>query len=485
MKIINLINPEYILSSDVDLAADIEKIEHDPQLCDGNSLLVIPNSKKCPKSVKAKPYAAVCDGLAVLPPEIPTIRVENVRYVISKIYAAFYGVRSPKFKLIGITGTNGKTSTATFIKHALTSSGMKVGFIGTGIISIAENILNDRFYSMTTPDPWVLYPTLKRMEEEGCEAVVMEVSSHALELEKVAPLRFDIGIFTNLSLEHLDFHGDVESYYRAKKKLFSQSDKAIVNIDDYYGRRIVKETDGAKLTAGILWRGDAYVSNIQNNGFDGIEYVYHGRTFSFTMKLTAAGIYNIYNSMLAISACTELGLKPCEVKRSLSAISAVKGRYEIIKDVITVIIDYAHTDTAMQSMLKNLTETKTPGQKVTVIFGCGGERDRDKRARMAAVAETYAYKTVVTTDNPRGEDPSSIIEDIIKGFSTDNYTVIPDREQAIKSTIATAVKNDIIAVIGKGSEKYCIDKNGYHDFDEAAIIREALKLRREELQTCE
>jgi len=478
MNALSLIDPKEIISLTASSEIEISRLEYKPEYCDENCLLVIPNSNKPPKELKILPRVVVCGADANITLKCPIIRVKNPRATIANIYARYYGIQKPHFKLIGVTGTNGKTSTATFIKHAYQALGYKVGLIGTGIIAIGDTQLNESFYSMTTPDPWILYPALAKMEKEGCYAVVMEVSSHALALEKVEPLEFDLALFTNLSMEHLDFHGSTESYYSAKKRLFSKCKKAIINIDDYYGRRLVKEIYVEKITAGILWRGDTYASNIENRGFDGIEYLYHGKSFSFAMKLRAAGVYNIYNSMLAITACCELGLKPCQVKQALSSLPAINGRYEIIKEELTVIIDYAHTDTAMENILKSLVEAKTKNQQITVIFGCGGERDKSKRARMARVAEIYADKIVITSDNPRGEEPSEIFSDIICGFINDNYQIIEDRELAINQTILNADDNEIVAIIGKGAEKYNIDKCGYHSYDEKETVMNALKLRR-------
>ena len=477
MKIIDLIDSEQILYSDIDLNTEIARLAHDPKECTADSLLVLPNSKKPMAEINEAPTAVLCGKDAILQDGIKAVRVKSPRSAISDAYFRFYKTDFSKTKLIGITGTNGKTSTATFIKHAFLSEGVRVGFIGTGLISVCNRTISEEFYSMTTPDPWLLYPTLKRMVEEGCEIIVMEVSSHSLELDKVAPLKFDIGVFTNLSMEHLDFHGDIEKYFEAKSKLFSLCDKAVINIDDYYGRRLACDLETEKVTVGVLWRGDAYVTNIQNRGFDGIEYIYHGRGYSFTMKLKAAGIYNIYNSMLAIAVCTELGLKPCRVKMALSTLPAISGRYEIIKDDVTVIIDYAHTDVAMENILKNLYEVKDRSQGITVIFGCGGERDKTKRARMARVAEIYADNIVITSDNSRREPVDAIISDIISGFTNDNYKVIKDRRSAITEAIIEAEKNEIIAIIGKGAEKYNIDSEGYHKFDEREIIYKALKQR--------
>ena len=481
MKLSEIIHDGEFLSTTADKNTEIDSICHSSEQIEENALLVIPNSNKIPTYYNIRPRAILCDENAILEGDIPCIRVENVRRAIAYAYSRFNRIQHPRMRLIGITGTNGKTSTSIFIKRGLESSGMKVGLIGTGQILIGDERITDDNYSMTSPDPWVLYPVLKEMEGRGCDAVVMEVSSHALALEKVAPLWFDYGAFTNMSMEHLDFHADMESYYLAKRKLFSSVTTAIINIDDYYGRRLARELSGRKITAGALWRGDVYVNNIENKGFDGVGYLYHGKNFTFRMNLSSAGVFNIYNSMLATAVCTDMGVAPCEVKKALSDLPVISGRYEIIKDEITVIIDYAHTDAAFENILKNLVQAKRADQKLTVVFGCGGDRDKAKRPRMAAVAETYADIIYVTTDNSRTEEPSEIIKDIVKGFKNNGYRVIEDRAKAIKDAVLCAENGGIVAIIGKGAEKYNIDRSGYHYFNEKEIISAALKERRREL----
>ena len=478
MTLYNLLTKAKIVFDESAEDCEITNIQINPDSCSDSSLLVIPNSNKIPAIQEGAPYRVLCGYDAEIPKVKAVIRVDNPRVAVANLYSAFENIDYSLMKFVGITGTNGKTSTATFVRQAAESAGIKVGFIGTGSIYIDGERISDDFYSMTTPDPWILYPAIKKMELAGVEAVIMEVSSHALELHKVEPIEFDVGVFTNLSMEHMDFHGDMESYYLAKKKLFAKCRLAIINIDDYYGRRLVKEISIPKITAGILWRGDAYVSSIENRGFDGLSFLYHGRGFTFIARLKAAGIYNIYNSMLAITVCTKLGIRPCEIKKALSESRGVLGRYEIIKDKITVIIDYAHTDFALENVLKSLSSTKKASQRVTLVFGCGGERDRSKRARMASVAEKYADIIIVTSDNSRSEPTESIISDIRKGFVTADYRIIEDRAEAIKSALAECQDGDIVAIIGKGDERYTIDSQGYHYFNEREIIKDALSARR-------
>lgn len=482
MKLSEIIHFEDYLSCELPEDTEVIELTTDFNKINKNSLLIITNSKKLPQNLTyiEPPLAVLCDKDAILPENFKKIWVENPRRVMAFAYSRFYGINFNSMKFIGVTGTNGKTSTATFIKKVLTDAKHKVGFIGTGKIEIDDKIISDQNYSMTTPDPALLYKSIKRMEVEGCDTVVMEISSHALALDKVAPIKFEYAVFTNLAEEHLDFHENMENYYLAKKKLFQNCNNAIINTDDKYGRRLAKEIEITTNTVGVLWRADSYVTNIENNGLEGINYIYHGANFIFRLKLKMSGIYNVYNTMLAIAVCIDMGCRPCEVKKSLSAIDVVDGRYEIIRDEITVIIDYAHTTSAYTNILKELYSVKGKGQLVCV-FGCGGERDKSKRPKIAEAAETYADKIIITTDNSRNENPKDIISDIIKGFKSKCYEINEHRQEAIRSAIVSAKKGDIVAIIGKGNEKYNIDRTGYHPFDEKEIVKQSLKERQKDI----
>ena len=405
------------------------------------------------------------------------ISCDNARKLLANAYSRFCGIDYSTLKFIGVTGTNGKSSIASLITRILRDAGYSVGFIGTGKIELDDSIISDSEYSMTTPDPWVLYPSIKLMQDAGCNVIVMEVSSHALALDKVAPIHFDYAVFSNLSAEHLDFHKSMEQYFLSKQKLFSQCSVGLFNIDDAYARRSSKEFGGRKINAGILWRGDVWATHIKNYGFEGTEYMYRESDFLFKMRLQLPGVHNIYNSMLAAALCIDFGVKPCEVKRSLGNISTLPGRFEIIKSDITVIIDYAHTQEAFETVLKEISRSKLPGEKLITLFGCGGERDRQKRPKMAAAAEKYSNEIYLTSDNPRSEPPENIIKDITAGFTSSSYRIILDREIAIEDAIMSAPEGSIVAIIGKGAEKYSIDINGYHTFDEKSIILSALERR--------
>lgn len=478
MKISDLIFENEYLFSTAELSAKITAISRHEAMAGEKTLLFILNGKKISNLSGAKEASCtvVCEELCEELLSVPHIVVKNVRRAYSFATSRFYKINYENLTLIGVTGTNGKTTTATLISKVLQSEGNKVGFIGTGKIQIGDIARANKYYSMTTPDPEILYKELKIMEDTGCKYVVMEVSSHALALEKVAPIPFKYAVFTNLSPEHLDFHKDMESYFSSKKKLIEASEKCVINIDDRYGRRLYGEYYDKALTVGAIFRGNVYGTNIESRGFDGISYIYRGSNFLFKMNSTLAGIYNVYNTMLAAAVCIDIGIAPCRVKKSIREIKSVSGRYEIIRGSVTVIIDYAHTGEAFEAVLKSIKEA-CKGTELTVVFGCGGERDKEKRPKMAGAAERYAERVIVTEDNSRGESPENIISDITKGFKNTSYEVVLSRKEAIQKAILEAKDGSAVAIIGKGDERYNIDRRGYSDFSEREIIKEALNER--------
>ncbi len=484
MKLCELITDNECKFNDEDKVKDIKNITVSPKECDASTLLFIFNERVLEdfKRSKVKPALVIIDKNLDLDSKLSGrtrfYRHNNPRLLLSAACFRFSRIDLSVLKIIGITGTNGKTSTALLTVEILKAAGYQVGFIGTGRIEFDGVSLCGGDYSMTTPDPWILYPAIKEMQVRGCEIIVMEVSSHALALEKVAPLKFEYSVFTNLSAEHLDFHGNIEDYYAAKKKLLSLSSNVVFNIDDHYARRAYKEFSGRKISVGILWRGDIWATCLKNQGFSGLEYMYRTHSYLFKMRLSLAGVHNIYNSMLATAVCTDLGVKPCVAKQALASIPALPGRFEIIKSDITVIIDYAHTSFAFENILKEIHRSKLPREQLWVVFGCGGERDIEKRPKIAASAERYADRIIVTSDNSRGEDIQKIISDIKAGFRGDSYEIIEDRASAVKTAIKKAPEGAVIAIIGKGAEKYNIDKSGYHPFDEKALVLDALSQRK-------
>ena len=484
MKLCKLIFDDECFLTQEERDIEIENITCEVKKSDADTLLFILNESALNDFInsKASVKAIVFDQKAELPSKklgrkVKIFKTENVRKLFSFAYSRFCDIDYSRIKFIGITGTNGKTSIASFITKVLEDNGHKVGFIGTGKIILDGAVISDEEYSMTTPDPWVLYPTIKLMEDAGCDIIVMEVSSHALALDKTSPIHFDYAVFSNLGAEHLDFHKNMEQYFLSKKKLFAQCSVGVFNIDDSYGRRACREFEKRKISVGILWQGDVWATHIVNKGFDGTEYMYRDHSFLFKMKLQLAGIHNIYNSMLAAAVCIDFGIKPCDVKHSLGVISTLPGRFEIIKSDITVIIDYAHTPAAYESLLKEIVRAKLPAEKLITVFGCGGERDKEKRPLIAKIAERYSDEIYVTSDNPRSEPPERIIKDITAGFVGSGYKIITERENAIYEAILSAQSGSIVAIIGKGAEKYSIDSTGYHTFDEKAIITSAIERR--------
>ena len=438
-------------------------------------------SKIINEVINSSPAALVCEEDFIVPKtNVPIIKVKNTRTALPYLFSRFYQIDYSKMRFLAVTGTNGKTSTATMLTHILRYAGKSVGFIGTGKIEINGVRITDLKYSMTTPDPHLLYMSIKKMQQAECEFVVMEVSSHALYFDKVLPIPYEISMFTNLSPEHTDFHKTMDEYFLTKMKLFKQTKLGIFNMDDKYSAQAMREWEGEKLCIGILHDADIVARDVILEGFSGSQYIYREKNRLFKVVLNLGGAFNIYNSMMALCAAIKLKIKPCVAKAAIRDLDFIDGRMEIIEDAITVIIDYAHTEEALKNVLKTINTAKKYEQNITTVFGCGGERDRLKRPKMARIAEIYSDTVIVTSDNPRGESESDIIKDVLTGFENDaKRTVITSRKAAISHAILSAKDGDIIAVIGKGHERYNIDRNGVHDFDERAVIQAALKQRTE------
>ena len=428
-----------------------------------------------------RPLAIVCSDRSIqTDTDVPILFAENARKAYAEAYFRFCGLENMKMKLVAITGTNGKTTTATMLYKILRAENIKAGFIGTGKIQMNEETLSDSFYSMTTPDPEILYPTLKKMRENGCEVAIMEASSHALALHKLAPLFFDLAVFTNLSEEHMDFHGNMEAYYLAKKRLFFTAGHAILNIDDAHARRLSEECPCTVTRVGALFEGDVTAKSIERREGDKYTYIYKTAGPTFSVRLHPIGVHQIYNSMLALCAALHLGIAPCRARRAIEALEGIDGRLErIVSDEITVYLDYAHTPEALSSALRGLKEGKAASQRLWVIFGCGGERDRLKRPQMAKIAEALSDRTILTLDNCRGESPMQILHDTVRGFKNPKSArIISNREKAIHYAVHAMADSDILLIAGKGHEGYVIDKDGYHPFDERKITLDALKERK-------
>ena len=399
------------------------------------------------------------------------------RASLSRLCRVLYGKGIERLKLVAITGTNGKTTVTELLSAIFAGAGHKCGKIGTlGLYSNGErlNYPSPRLNAhMTTPDPEELYPALARMADDGCEYVFIEVSSHALALKKADALTFNVGIFTNLTRDHLDFHGTFENYLKAKARLSGFCKKFIVNADDPFWR----EMSDDPITCSEKTFADFMANSVLLFGGDGCEYKLSSNRGAVTLRSRIAGKFTVMNTLLAAACALTLGVSPDDVSEGIASLSSVAGRMERVElpqgADISVFIDYAHTPDALENILKSARRFSGDG-RVILVFGCGGDRDVGKRRIMGGVATKYADLTVITTDNPRNEDPSEIIKDILKGIDKEKcFWVIKDRESAIRYAINEARSGDVVILAGKGHEKYEIDKNGAHPFDESEIVKKA------------
>jgi UDP-N-acetylmuramyl-tripeptide synthetase/UDP-N-acetylmuramoyl-tripeptide--D-alanyl-D-alanine ligase len=391
--------------------------------------------------------------------------------------AAWFGHPEKKLNLVGVTGTNGKTTMTTLIKEILSESGHKVGFIGTTGAEINGTPVKTDESTPTTPRVYELYKLFKQMADSGCDSVVMEVSSFALEQNRIGPAKYKAAVFTNLTQDHLDYHGTMENYYQAKKKLFTEHcDIAIINKQDQYGARLYSEISCEKYTYAVKEKASVFGDNIKvSGGVTKFWFSTHEKSYPVTINMI--GEYNVGNAVAAIAVCTKLGVSMDKITKALQNCKGVKGRCEVIptgRDFM-VICDYAHSPDALENMLPNI-KAHTKGRLIC-LFGCGGDRDRTKRPLMAKAAEKYADYLIVTSDNPRNEDPDAIIDEIVAGLGNSKpFDRITDRRQAIFHAVKIAQKDDVIVLAGKGHEDYQILAGNVHiHFDEREIVAEALK----------
>lgn len=412
------------------------------------------------------------------------ITVPGTRQSLACLLDAWYGFPSRKLKLIGVTGTNGKTSVTYILKAIFEAAMFRCGLIGTVSCLSSDRRLfsenRDKLANMTTPDPEQLYELLAEMAADGVEYVFIEATSHALALDKLAALRFEAGIFTNLTPEHLDFHGGMENYLAAKRKLFPACSLAVINRDSRYYNDIAASGSRRCVSCSASGEADYTATDISDSGADGFRYTLRSPGGVMRLRCQIPGRFSVMNSLEAAACALELGVKPASVAEALAAINGIDGRLERVKLEVaadfSVFIDYAHTPDALENLLVSVRGFKREEQRIVLIFGCGGDRDRSKRPLMGGIATLLADFVVITSDNSRSEDPGEIIGGILAGVGgRGNYTVIPDRREAIEHTIANAEKDDIIILAGKGHERYEINRAGRHPFDERAIVRAAVR----------
>jgi UDP-N-acetylmuramoyl-L-alanyl-D-glutamate--2,6-diaminopimelate ligase len=423
----------------------------------------------------------ICERNGFTSQRAAKIKVANTRAALAQVAAAYYEHPATKLKVLGVTGTNGKTTVAFMVKHMLETAGIRTGLIGTVRYEIGERVIPA---SRTTPEALEVQQMMAQMLRTGCQACVMEVSSHALEQQRVGGVEFDVGVFTNLTQDHLDYHGTMESYYAAKKKLFTALQEgvkpgaSIINIDDSFGARLARETRAeVHLTYGFGETAKLRATSIQLGGEETrfkVESVEHG----FGCRLPLIGRHNIYNALAAVGAGLALKLKPSQLQAALSTMPPVPGRLEQVAagQPFGVFVDYAHTDDALRNVLQTLREI-TPG-RLLLTFGCGGNRDSGKRAKMGKVAAELADFTIITSDNPRKESAAAIAGQIEEGFRSlrsDNYRVEMDRKRAIDELIRQAKAGDMVLIAGKGHETYQEFESTVIPFDDRVFAHESLE----------
>ncbi len=401
------------------------------------------------------------------------ILVENTRSAYAYICAAFFGNPEKKLKIIGVTGTNGKTTTCFILKSVLDAMGHKTGLLGT-----VKNIVGDKEYpaSLTTPDCYELFGLFDEMVKNGCEYCVMEVSSQALDQRRVDGIHFEAAIFTNLTRDHLDYHGTFDAYKESKHMLFENSSVAVVNIDDESAEYMLEGTECRNVTFSINSDKCDYSAKNIRIAASGVKYELLSSGNIGRVNFGVPGKFSVYNSMGAAVCLVEMGMDFKAVLDALASCKGIPGRMEVVPTdtPYTVIIDYAHTPDGLENVLGCVREIAEG--KVITVFGCGGDRDKTKRPIMGEIAVRLSDVAVVTSDNPRSEDPETIIEDITAGIGRHDSKVIvdSDRKSAIRKALETAQKGDIVVLAGKGQETYQILASGKIHFDEREVVAEIL-----------
>jgi len=413
--------------------------------------------------------------------------VADTRRALADLATRFYQNPSRHLKVAGITGTNGKTTTAFLLKHICESTIGRCGLLGTVRYEIGDRVLPA---ARTTPESLDVQHLMYQIRSAGCRAAAMEVSSHALEQNRVRGVEFDCGVFTNLTQDHLDYHGTMANYFGSKMRLFTgltsqprKKGKAVVNIDDRWGVKLIEKLGGdvPLVTYGLGVRADFRASNVKID-FRGTTYQLDAQGRTFLVRLPLIGRFNVYNSLAAIASAVSMGIDVRQAVLSLANAPFVPGRLEAVpaKRQFRVFVDYAHTDDALRNVMTTLGELNP--HRLIVVFGCGGSRDRAKRSLMAKVVEDLATYAIVTSDNPRKEQPEAIIEDVTKGFRKRNYETVVDRREAIFRAVAMAKPRDIVLIAGKGHETYQEFADRTIPFDDVAVAGEALQARPVEMQ---
>ena len=474
MKLKELLKNIAVLESNADMEMDIESVAYDSRKVTPGSLFVaitgfasdgnrfIPMALE--KGAKVVVTAKKPEG------EIPYVLVESDRLALAMLGVNFYGNPARSMTMIGLTGTNGKTSSTLLLKHILeTVKGAKVGLIGTMENRIGDVVIPTE---RTTPESFDLQGLFAQMRDAGCTHMVMEVSSHALTLERVGGVHYDVAAFTNLTEDHLDFHGTMENYCDAKAELFARCGKAVANCDDPWFERVTAKAACPVLKTSVAGTGNLCAKNVEMLS-DGISFtaVYGEETSQ--VRLPIPGKFTVYNALTVMGIALQLGISLADAAKALETAEGVKGRVEVVPTPgkpYTILIDYAHTPDGLENVLSSVKDFCKG--RLIAVFGCGGDRDRTKRPIMGRIGAELADLAIITSDNPRTEVPMDIIKDIVAGLSEDtkNYEVIENRIEAIHHAMDIAQKDDIIVLAGKGHETYQEICGVKHHLDEREVV---------------
>jgi len=473
MKLNELLSGIRVLGSNVDMELEVNHVAYDSRRVEAGGMFVAitgfatDGNRFIPMALEKGAAVVVT---AVQPEkDIPYVLVESDRKALARIGANFYGHPSKAMTMIGVTGTNGKTSSTLLLKQVIEKvTGEKVGLIGTMENLIGQEVVpTDR----TTPESFELQALFARMRSAGCKYVVMEVSSHAISLDRVDGVRYDVAAFTNLSADHLDFHKTMESYCDAKAELFARCGRAVMNCDDPWFARMRTGITCPVLTTSAVGAAGLYAADVQMHA-DGVSFraVYGEK--SVQVSLPIPGKFTVYNALTVLGMALELGISLEDAADALKSANGVKGRVEVVPTPgkpYTVLIDYAHTPDGLENVLASVKDFCKG--RLIAVFGCGGDRDRTKRPVMGAIGVKLADLAVITSDNPRTEEPAAIIRDILEGTAgAENQVVIENRIEAIHYAMDIAKKDDIIVLAGKGHETYQEICGVKHHLDEREVV---------------
>lgn len=486
MKLHELLNNLHALVPFSGENPDITSIENDNRKVEQGSLFIcikgytVDGHDFAEAAVKSGAVAVIAEH--DLPLNVPVIVVNDTNRAMAVLADAFYGQPSRKFKLVGITGTNGKTTVSHLIEKVLSDAGKKTGLIGTMYTKIGAQMIETK---NTTPESLTLQKTFKSMADEGVEAAVMEVSSHALDEGRVHGTEFDVAVFTNLSQDHLDYHHTMEEYKHAKGLLFSQLGNtfetnkpkfAVLNVDDPASDSFMRGTSAHIITYGIDQKADISAKDITMTS-KGTAFTLSAAGRELLVNMQLIGKFSVYNVLAGIGAGLALGMPLEHIIRSIEGVEGVAGRFELVNagQDFTVIVDYAHTPDSLENVLSTISQFAQ--KKVFVVVGCGGDRDRTKRPLMAKIACNLATDPIFTSDNPRSEDPIEILKDMQAGAEGESYQLIPDRKAAIEFAVKNASEGDVILIAGKGHETYQIIGSQVFDFDDRKMAKDAIEGR--------